>query len=591
MSPDTLYNAAPVEQPLQAAPPRSLAVLGIALLQGVGFWLFPKAPFVPLLALLLVLPTVFYCTERYLPQRPWRPVLVFFLFWLGMAAYAWRLDDSASPGLAGGINTALFLLFSFIALPFVQTWFELGRLRASELSARMNRNVTLLMLGGLALLPVCLVLAFGLGNIRWDSLTLDDQFTTWNPLTPFGFVCLIAPLTFAGALNWAQRDPGLSAGGPAADSAVLPFLRKTIGAISGWVALTSALGMAGILLSALLSGDAPQETDGLSLFGRLVPPAFFWTSVSLCVREGSWKAKPRALRAGLKAGVPLFALYMIWLTATAFSLPEPLTYEAARSLWSWRTLGLAVLLLAALGQTFVLIRRQWPARAAAVNAGVHLGILGLIILCRLPWADPVRYEAAAKARFLVDHPDQAPNWVLRGYGRDYGRYGPQELDKALAAIGMERERWESIRKNAMALGNDFDPTLSEEDKKTALSRRLRALSDLPRYPSDSALPEDLLDWLGDPDRENNVGNVDNFLFSKADRAVAVEDMDGDGQEEVVLLDYGRQRALVLKWQETWSVAGYYQLPPEASSDLPVGRSPGRWSDLTLGGTPVPFTPY
>ena len=390
------------------------------------------------------------------------------------------------------VNVTLYLVFCFFALPFIQAWAELGKagLRPVELSARMNRNITLLMLGCLALMPVCLALGFGLGNIDWKAGRLSDQFESWNPISPFGFFSLVIPLTFAGAIAWSQNGAGRPTDA-ASEWPVLPFLRKTIGAISGWVAIVAGIAMAGILLDGLpmesFRGDRYTMT-----YLRMVPAALFWTACSMSVREGRWETKSPLFRKTLAACTVVFPVYMLWLIRMQWSLDGGEWYDNQRHpAWNWQNLSLGVLLLASLGHGAAVCLRRWPTQAACVNVGVHICIMVLIAATRLPFADPLRYEAEAKAAWLVEgsYPE---SWRYASLLENFGRYGVEALDQLLAAQGLTRDAWQADKEALVRESATLAETRQRQDRAARLQRELAAT---PRRPESAELPEGFVDWL------------------------------------------------------------------------------------------------
>jgi len=78
-----------------AAPPRTAWIIGLALLQALGCWLFPKLPLVAAAPVIAAAPVAFYCSERYLARHSWLPGLILALFWLPCLLYIWYVDSPA----------------------------------------------------------------------------------------------------------------------------------------------------------------------------------------------------------------------------------------------------------------------------------------------------------------------------------------------------------------------------------------------------------------------------------------------------------------------------------------------------------------
>ena len=563
--------------PPAATPRRLAAVVVTAIVQGAGFWLFPKAPLVPLLALVVVLPTVFYLTERTLPgRRVWLPPLTYFLLWLIWVGYNGYVAEFTALEKVTIINGILYFLFVFLSLPFVQAFAETGGLRlpAGVFSALMNRNVALLLLGGLALLPVGVVLSFGLANIRWDQALMSDPFQSWNPVSPFGFFCLFSPLTFAGAILWAQSSGGEGEG------AALPFLRRTIGAVSGWVALLAALGMAGTMASGIIIGRNLFPDANAAKFPLLIAMAvFFWVSMSLAAREGTWAAKPRVFRVFLQAGVIVFPLFMVCLLGGY--VKAWLLQEETPLLWSWQYIGFGVLLLAAFGHGIAVLARKWPGKASAVNVGVHVLMLGIILVSRVPLADPVRLEARHEAAKAV-HRGVWSAWDEEKFLRQYGRYGLEGLDAALPGRELAAgDKNADLRARTQA---------AREKKQDDAKRETAAkLADIPVYPPGAAIPDEAFAFLVRHGRDSYL--MRRILIAGAgERKIFLRDLNGDGLPEVVCINFSSHLGAVVGRNRdgVWELVGELTVPGGLERDGAVSLRPSPWGELVIDGTALPF---
>lgn len=575
-----------------APPLRTVWILTVALVQGLACWCLSNNLLFAVLPPLVAAPVAFFVSERYLTRRPWLPSLLISLCWLPGLWYRYFVVGMVDSTEGVVLTTAaVYWIFCFFALPFIQTFAELGLrgLSAAELSARMNRNITLGLLGCLALMPVCLALGLGLGNINWDAWR-DMGGRDWNDYIPYFIFSLAVPITFAGAVNWAQISMEKQAG-TGQEWPVLPFLRKTIGIISGWVALVAGLAMVCILLSAVVVGGG-HTTFGGTGFLRLMPAAFFWTACSMSVREGRWEDKARIFRVFLAACTLVFPFYMLWCAFGQWgaSVPDTSFYGQRHHFWSWQNLSLGILLLASLGHGMAVCCRRWPEWASAVNVGVHLCILLLLIITRMPVADPLRYEADVKVSWLVANPQS--NWYpYERLERDFGRYGLEALDRVLAQQGAEpgaqsaaeqgtekisREAaWESIR----ARGRE-----QLYNKKLADIRATFAA--MPRLPEGAVVPESLLQWLA----ASEGYYYGDWLKPSEGQYFLLQDMDRDGEPEIILLNLKAHTGELLErdGEKGWKQIGSLDLTENIEQILSIATERPRLDDLVINGERIHF---
>lgn len=570
-------------EPSPEVPTRTVWMLVVAVVQGLACWCLPKDLLPAVFPPLVSVPVAFYLSERYLVSRPWLPSLLIALCWLPGLYYRYCVLSMADSGRAAFlINAVVYWVFCFFALPFIQTYAELGRhgLRAAELSARMNRNITLGLLGGLTLMPICLALGLGLGNIDWHAWRNAGAGEEWRaPVFLFVF-SMVVPLTFAGAVNWAQISMEKQ-GGTGQEWPVLPFLRKTLGAISGWVTLAAGIAMACILLSFLVLEEGQPESRGTD-FLRLMPAAFFWTACSMSVREGRWEARPRLFRAVLTACTFVFPFYMLWCAFMQWNAPEAYAsfYRQQHAVWTWQNLSLGILLLASLGHGLAVCCRRWPAWASAVNVGVHVCILLLLVVTRVPVADPLRYEAQAKADWLVVQP-QLEDWYYARLKERFGPYGLEALDRAFARQGLEppldaeqgKDRRDATWESLLA-----------RSREQAYERRLADIratfAAISRLPKDAVVPESFLLWLAG----SEAYYYKNWLKAREGQYFVLQDMNRDGKVEIILLDAVHGSGNVLEYNGAGGWRSVAQLDFDKLT-LPLSITTARpvWDDLVIEG--------
>lgn len=600
------------EQPV-APPPRTKWIFLIALAQGLICWAIPKAWLVAVFPPLIAAPMAFYLSERYLPRRPWLPSLFITLFWLPGLCYPYPMVGGKYLGSAAfATNCHVYWAFCFFSLPFVQTFaerggrglrritFPAGRITvlAAEFSARMNRNLTLGLLGVLALMPVCLALAFVISNIDFNAWCVTVS-KGWGSISVF-FYSTVVPLPFVGIVNWVQINMKKQA---VHECTVLPFLRKTMGRFSGWVAVAAGMTMAGILLSFCVFGsNAPDRASFLSL----MPAAFFWTASSINVREGRWEEKIPLFRNILTICTLIFPLYMLWCAGMVWRTLEPGTtlYISGYAFCTWRNMCLGILLLASMGHGLAVCSRRWPAWVPSVNVGVHLCILLLLLLTRSPVADPVRYDAEFIAAKLIANPLNDRSYLYYSQlEKSYGPYGTYALDRALvqmdAKLGPELNAKSGAELDAEP-GAEVDPEKSRRkaawksiqariEKQRSDSRlvKLRAtFAAMHRMPEDEVVPERFLRWLADFKNED----YDAFLKPQKGQHFLLKDINRDGEPEIILLDVAKEQgnmfAFVFDKEKGWTLSARLHFDKKTAPPLSVAIESPSWDELVINGESI-----
>ncbi len=481
-----------------------------------------------------------------------------------------RGDEPGDPEL--GPLLFLLALIWLQLLPFVQGRLATGRWRPEypRLFAAACRNV--LVLGEAAVFTGLFWLLLFLWQALFALLGISFFRELFRELV---FIYPVTALTFGIALHLIGSLDRLTA----------TVLDQALGVLK-WLAVPGTFILAIFSLALIVKLPRLLATGDWAVGAEVLLwlVAVVVLLLNAAYRDGSDPAPyPAWLGLAIRGAVPLavlvsaLALYALFLRTGQYGL----TIER----W-WGFVVAATALLVSAGYARAAFRGgPWMQGLAPVNVVASLALMGVIALSLTPLLSPARLAAESQFERALTAPPAATNsggraspieW-LRFQGGGYGRARLREL----AALG-EGPGADGIRRAARAALEAADPPALE----AAAARA--ALATLPVFPRGRVLTPDLRAALeaSPPEPARPVTSPD----GAAGTAGLYLDVDGDGQEEFLLLSAGNG-VVYARQDDGWVVAGQVVADREAGEpdgllvDLAAGAvvEDRRWKDIRLGG--------
>ena len=371
-----------------------------------------------------------------------------------------------------------------------------------------------------------------------------------------------------------------------ARAGIVRGIRVLVLTLLSWLLPLMALFGLGFLASLPFTGLTPLWGTRFATALLLSAAATLICLVNATYQDGAAEhAPPRALR---------------YAGSLAALLPAPLVAIAAYALalrviqhgWtSDRIIATACLVVGAcyaVGYAWAVLRPgPWLARIAGCNIATAFVILAVLLALFTPIADPARLAVASQLARLeagTIAPDKFDFAFLRFDGARYGRAALEKL-KAVEQ-GRTSRRHPAARSRRARGKKPLGPA-------SARCRRRRSLrANLTVYPAGRQLPDSFLkqNWAAEP-------GVPSCLLSatatpKCDAIVI--DIDGDGKDEILILEPWRLVVMADDDHGGWRYAGQLDGPVGCApvrDALHAGRfevlSP-RWRDLQVEGWRLRF---
>jgi hypothetical protein len=363
-------------------------------------------------------------------------------------------------------------------------------------------------------------------------------------------------------------------------------IRILVLTLLSWLLPLMALFVLGFLASLPFTGLAPLWGTRFATALLLTAAAALVFLVNATYQDGAVEhAPPRLLRhAGSLAALMLLPLVAIAAYALALRIIQ-------HGWTSDRIIATACLVVGAcyaLGYSCaVLWPGPWLARVAACNIVTAFVVLGELLALFTPLADPARIAVASQVARL-ESGTIAPDTFDFAYLRfDGARYGKAALEKLSAAE--EGPQAPEIRRRAltaMQMKNRW-----EQQRIAATPQQLAA--NLTVYPAGRMLPESFLkqNWAA-------ISPAAPACLLSANAAPKCEaivmDIDGDGSDEILVLEPWRAVVMADDGHGGWRAAGQLDGPIHCEpvrAALRAGRFeaiPPRWRDLRIDGMHLRF---
>ena len=382
-------------------------------------------------------------------------------------------------------------------------------------------------------------------------------------------------LTLASALHVTDARAG-----------IVRSIRVLVLTLLSWLLPLMALLVLGFLGSVPVTGLATLWATRFATSLLLLSAAGLVILVNAAYQDGDAEhAPPRLLRyAGTAASLLLLPLVVI--AAYALSL------RVAQHGWTTdRIIAASCLIVAAcyaLGYAWAVLRpAPWLARVAPCNVVAAIVVLVVLLALFTPLADPARLSVASQMARLSSG-SVAPEKFDYAYLRFNGaRYGKAALER-LKTIedGPQAAEIRRYATTALEQQNRYQqPTMHGPLSAEELARNLTV------YPTGRTLPASFVGqhWKAPDPQCLTLVNA----YAKCD--VVIADLDGDGKDEVLVVE--AWRAVVIGEDGTggWRVEGQLVGPvscPRVRDALRAGRldpaPPQRWHDVEAGGRLLRF---
>jgi len=371
-----------------------------------------------------------------------------------------------------------------------------------------------------------------------------------------------------------------------ARAGIVRGIRILVLTLLSWLLPLMALFVLGFLASLPFTGLAPLWGTRFATALLLTAAAALVFLVNATYQDGAAEhAPPRLLRhAGSLAALTLVPLVAIAAYALALRIIQ-------HGWTSDRIIAAACFVVGAcyaLGYAWAVLRPgPWLARIAACNIVTAFVVLGVLLALFTPIADPARLAVASQVARL-EAGTIAPDKFDFAYLRfDGARYGKAALEK-LKTVEQGAQASE-IRRRALAaleLKNRW-----EQQQIAPTPQQLAA--NLTVYPVGRMLPESFLtqSWAAvAPAAPSCLLSANATLKCEA----IVIDIDGDGIDEILVLEPWRAVVMAEDGQGGWRVAGQLDGPIHCEpvrAALRAGRfeaMPPRWRDLQVDGLHLRF---
>jgi hypothetical protein len=363
-------------------------------------------------------------------------------------------------------------------------------------------------------------------------------------------------------------------------------IRVLVLTLLSWLLPLMTLLVLGFLGSLPVTGLATLWATRFATSLLLSSAAALVVLVNAAYQDGDAQhAPPRVLRyAGTAASLlllPLVAIasYALWL-------------RVAQHGWTTdRIIALSCLVVAAcyaLGYAWAVLRPgAWLARVAPCNVIAAFVVLGALLALFTPLADPARLSVASQMARLASGSVSAEKFDYAYLRFSGARYGKAALER-LKAIE-EGPQAALIRRYATA-------ALEQQNRyqQPVTPGKLTAeelAHNITVYPAGRALPATFTEqkWkTTDPQCLTTVNT-----FAKCD--VVIADLDGDGKDEVLVIESWRVVVIDEDGKDGWRVEGQFNGPINCAAvrdALRAGRvnalPPARWRDIEAGGHRLRF---
>ncbi len=363
-------------------------------------------------------------------------------------------------------------------------------------------------------------------------------------------------------------------------------MRVLVLTLLSWLLPLMALFVLGFLATLPLTGLAPLWGTRFATALLLTAAAALVFLVNATYQDGAAEhAPPRLLRhAGSLAAAMLVPLVAIAAYALALRVIQ-------HGWTSDRIIAAACLVVGAcyaLGYGWAVLRPgPWLARIAACNIVTAFVVLGVLLALFTPIADPARLAVASQLARLEAGTIAADKFDFAYLRFDGARYGRAALEKLKSAE--QGAQAAEIRPRALAaqqLKNRW-----QQQRIAPTPQELAA--NLAVYPAGRVLPESFLtqSWTAlAPEPPNCLVAAHSGPKCEA----IVVDIDGDGVDEVIILEPWRAVVLAENGQGGWRVAGQLDGPINCAPVRALLRAgtfeamPPRWRDLRVDGLHLRF---
>jgi Domain of unknown function (DUF4153) len=366
-------------------------------------------------------------------------------------------------------------------------------------------------------------------------------------------------------------------------------LRVLVHVLLSWLLPLLTVVVAGFLATLPFTGLAPLWKTRFATALLLLATTALLGLINAAYQEGDAAHRPASL---IRHAGRLAALMLVPLVAIA---AYALGLRVGQHGWSSdRIITAAILVVVvfyALGYAAAALRRgAWLKGIETVNVASGFVILAVLLALLSPLADPAQLAVASQVARLKDGriaPDHFDYAYLRFDGARYGRAALEELK------AMEGPNAALIRQRVAAV----EHLKNRWDTQPAAPDPAGMAAVITVHPSDRVLPESFLaqnwgdqsevQWLVPLCLRNRSDHCDVFLM----------DLDGDGVEEVVVLDQQESGRAVVFHQNAagrWRMVGTFSLDCEqfqqAFQSGEVRVVAPEWHDLEISGIKLRLTP-
>ncbi|HKW53177.1 MAG TPA: DUF4153 domain-containing protein [Stellaceae bacterium] len=370
-----------------------------------------------------------------------------------------------------------------------------------------------------------------------------------------------------------------------ARAGIVRGIRVLVLTLLSWLLPLMALLVLGFLGSLPVTGLAPLWATRFATALLLTSAAALVVLVNAAYQDGDAQhAPPRLLRyAGTAA--PVLLLPLVVIAAYALSL------RVAQHGWTTgRIIALSCLVVAAcyaLGYAWAVLRPgPWLARVAPCNVVAAFVVLGVLLALFTPLADPARLSVASQVARLKSGAVSPAKFDFTYLRFDGARYGKAALEQLKTVE--EGAQAAEIRRYATA-------ALEQKGRWQAVARGPLTAQELAQnltvYPTGRALPASFVEQHWTPLEPQCLTTANAVV--KCDAVII--DLDGDGKDEILLLDSWRAIVIGEDGKGGWRAAGQLDGPLSCAAVRDAVRAgrldpapPQRWHDVAAAGRRLRF---
>lgn len=270
-----------------------------------------------------------------------------------------------------------------------------------------------------------------------------------------------------------------------------------------------------------------------------------------------------------------FAKWLLWpIEAALLAMPVLIVLSAyAMSLriaqygWTkdrvWAVLLIVLMGIYAFGYAGVVMNRRcghWLSAARNVNISGAVVLVFMLLLMATPILDPARIAVNSQMNRLLKSSTTIPDFDFQYLRFEGGKYGDRALKDLMKLTGHPQA--ETIRRNAEAAFKSEWRTYGGEQGVVLLSRQ-ELMKHLLVFPKNASIDLDFYDYLAsDSNVSSNYRAYRYCLQNKQACFLLSVDLNGDGQEEIVIMDqYGSQNGVFSFKDKTWKYIGYLRSEP------------------------------